>query len=104
MPVALPKSPSASEEGVVQRGLDVAIKVEGPRRDLVLAGSWRPPVERPKPPGEAMGLLRRWRRAVEPRCHPRPAVDLDLHRRDRCAPGSALDGVPEVATCDFGWG
>ena len=32
MPVALPESPSASEEGVVRRGLDVAIDIEGPRR------------------------------------------------------------------------
>ena len=54
MPVALPKSPSASEEGVVRRGLDVAINIEGPRRDLVLAWSWRPPIERPKPPDETM--------------------------------------------------
>jgi hypothetical protein len=34
------------------------------------SGAAVPPVERPKPPGEAMWLLRRWRRAVEPRCHP----------------------------------
>jgi hypothetical protein len=53
MPVALPESPAASEEGGVRRGLDVAINIEGPRRDLVLAGSWRPRLERPKPPGEA---------------------------------------------------
>src|ERR1700751_2128100 len=51
MPVAFPIRPPAGEEGIVRRGLDVAVYIECPRRDLMLAGGWCSPIERPKPPG-----------------------------------------------------
>ena len=44
LPIALPESPPAGEEGVIRRWLDVAIEVERPRRDLVLARGRCPPV------------------------------------------------------------
>jgi hypothetical protein len=51
--VALPVGSLAGEEGVVRRRLHVAIDVERPRRDFVLARGGRPPVEPPEPPGVA---------------------------------------------------
>jgi hypothetical protein len=98
MPVALPVGPLAGEEGIVRRWLDVAVDIERPRRDLVFARGWRPPVERPEPPGVGMRPF-----PVEPRRPPGPVVNLDLHRCDRRAPRGALDSVTRVATRDFGW-
>jgi hypothetical protein len=51
--VALPVGSLAGEEGVFRRRLHVAIDVERPRRDFVLARGGRPPVEPPEPPGVA---------------------------------------------------
>jgi hypothetical protein len=51
--VALPVGSLAGEEGAVRRRLHVAIDVERPRRDFVLARGGRPPVEPPEPPGVA---------------------------------------------------
>ena len=53
MAVALRVGSLAGEEGVVRRRLHVAIDLERPRRDFVLARGGRPPVEPPEPPGVA---------------------------------------------------
>ena len=74
---ALPVGSLAGEEGVVRRRLHVAVDVERPRRDFVLARGGRPPVEPPEPPGVATGLFPAWRRGIEPRRHPGFIVDLD---------------------------
>jgi hypothetical protein len=58
----------------------------------VLARGGCPPVERPEPPGVALRPCRGRQGVIEPRRHPGPIIDLDLHCRDRRAPG----GAPEV--------
>ena len=57
VPVALPVGSLAREERVVRRWLDVAVDVERPRRDPVLARRGGSPIERPEPPGIAARAL-----------------------------------------------
>jgi hypothetical protein len=102
LPIALPEGPFAGEEGVVRRGLDVAVGVKRPRTDPVLARSGSSPVECPEHPGKPRRPSLAWRGASEIRRRPTSIVDSDLHCRDRRAPCGARDGVPVSTTRDFG--
>src|SRR4029079_5463201 len=102
LPVGFPEGHLAGKERVIRRWLDVAVDVEGPRSDPVLARQGSPPSDSPEPPCEA-SLLFPARQTAEECCrHPRSVVNSDLDGRDWCAPRSTPDFVLAAVTRDFG--
>ena len=97
LPVALPERDLAGEEGIVRRGLDVAVLVERPRRDRVLARGRRRPSaasrtsRRTSVPAAPATAGARAAPASSPRRRP------DLHPVDRRAPRGAHDPVAVVS-------